>query len=81
MKNLSDLKSQISFCDVTTDDVTKWAFWSCAVLTQKMENWKETLKTNTKRKSQLFIFYSLRDICNIPRMFLNKLWTLFVADC
>ena len=47
---------------------------------KKMENLKEKLKTNTKWKSQLIIFYSLRDICNIPRIFLNKLWTLFVAD-
>ena len=46
----------------------------------KMKNLKEKLKTNTKRKSQLIIFYSLRDICNIPRIFLSKLWTHLVAD-
>ena len=30
-------------------------------------------------KSQLIIF-CLRDISNIPRIFLKKLWTHFVAD-
>ena len=41
LKNLSDLKFKFHFCDVIIDDVTKWAFWSCAVLTQKMDNLKK----------------------------------------
>ena len=43
-----------------------------------MENLKEKLKINTKWKSELIIFYSL--IGDIPRIFLNKLWTHFVDD-
>ena len=33
------------FGDVTTDDVTKWAFWLCAVLIQKRRIWNNNLNS------------------------------------
>ena len=80
MKNLSDLKSQISFSWRHNWWRHKMGFLVMRSTNPKIKNLKEKLKTNTKWKSQLIIFYSLRDICNIPRIFLNKLWTHFVAD-
>ena len=32
------------FCDVTTDDVAKWVFWSCAVLIKKWRIWNNKMR-------------------------------------